>query len=224
MSGKQDEATFPILSYVLLGMIVIFIVANIAFITSCVSTSRTTGVDSCRVSDTVEGLAAVIPAIKRLVFFLEQQGSHQRAELIGSVYSFAWATAIATALGMIVAALATAALLSDDSKRAFKQAFEQNRRRWTPPTQRDQARKGCALFALIAIVPLWEVYFGDFDFRVWNAWSHHQTVYVSDADLYRFSVLLAVLLMFFMLPVLLCVRTLVLRSAGEHAPTSPSAV
>jgi hypothetical protein len=166
----------------------------------------------------------VIPAIKRLVFFLEQQGSHQRAELIGSVYSFAWATAIATALGMIVAALATAALLSDDSKRAFKQAFEQNRRRWTPPTQRDQARKGCALFALIAIVPLWEVYFGDFDFRVWNAWSHHQTVYVSDADLYRFSVLLAVLLMFFMLPVLLCVRTLVLRSAGEHAPTSPSAV
>jgi hypothetical protein len=221
LSSAQDPPRFTVLSNLLAAMVGIYLISNIAFITGCVSASRTTGANSCNISDTVQSLVAAIPAIKRLVFFLEQQGSHQRAELVGSVYSFAWASAIATALAMILTGFATAALLGDESKRAFKQAFEKNRRRWIPPNQRSPVGKASALMVLVAIVLLWEVYFGDFEFRVWNAWSHGRTVYVGDADLYRSSILLAVLLFFLMLPVLLCVRTFVLKSAGDQAASSP---
>jgi hypothetical protein len=221
LSCAQDPPRFTVLSNLLAAMVGIYLISNVAFITGCVSATRTTGANSCNISDAVQSWAAAIPAIKRLVFLLEQQGSHQRAELVGSVYSFAWGSAIATALAMIFMGLATAALLGNESKRAFKQAFEQNRRRWIPPNQRGLARKGSALMVLVAIVPLWEVYFGDFDFHIWNAWSHGRTVYLSDADLYKFSILLAVLLFFFILPVLLCVRTFVLKSAGDHAASGP---
>jgi hypothetical protein len=217
LSSAQDAPRFTILSSVLAAMVGIYLISNIAFVTGCVSASRTTGANSCNISDTVQSFAAKIPAIKRLVSFLEQQGSHQRAELVGSVYSFAWASAIATALAMIFAGLATATLMSEESKRAFKRAFEQYRRRWIPPNQRGLVGKGFALTALVAIVPLWEVYFGDFDFRVSDAWSHGRTVYVSDADLYGFSILLVVPLFFFILPVVLCVRTFVLKNAGVQA-------
>jgi hypothetical protein len=223
MPSQQEQPYFAVLSYVLLAMIGIFLVSNLAFITGCVSASRTTGVDSCKVSDTVESLAAVIPAINRPVFFLEQQGSHQRAELVASVYSFAWASALATAAAMIVTAWATAALLSDDSKRAFKESFERMSRHWTP-VQRDQARKSSAVIALIAIWPFWETFWGNFDFSNSGPSSHLNMVHVSDKDLYRLSILLAALLLFFMLPLILSVGNIVLKSATGQARSRPPAL
>jgi hypothetical protein len=219
MPSQQDQVHFAFLQYVLLSMILIFLASNIAFITGCVSASRTTGADSCKVSDVVESLATVIPAIKRPVVFLEQQGNHKRAELVGSVYSFAWASAIATATAMIFTALAAAALLSHDSTRAFKQPFEQKSRHWTA-NQRDQIRKAFAFLALIAAWVFWDAFWGNFDFSKSSPLSHFNVVHVSDVDLYRLSILLAGLLLFFILPVILCARAVVLKSSGEQAPHS----
>jgi hypothetical protein len=222
MPSQQDQSPFTfVLSNVLLVMMAIFLVSNIAFISGCVSASRTTGDDLCKISDIVESLGAVIPAIKRPVIFLHQAGNHERAELVGSVYSFAWATAIATAAAMIFTALATTMLLSDDSRRATKEYFERMHRHRTL-RERDQASKGMALFALIAILPFWHAFWGDFDFSSSRPPSFFiNTVHVSDRDLYRLSILLAFLLFSFILPLIVCARNIVLKSWEGQEPSSP---
>ena len=213
MPSQQDQVHFASLQHVLLSMVVIFLVSNVTFITGCVSASRTTGVDSRKVSDVVERLVEVIPAIRQPVVSMEQRGNHKRAELVGSVYSFAWASAIVTAIAMVLAALAAAALLSDDSRRAFKESFERQSRRWAPPNQQDQIRKCFALIALIAAYAFWEAFWGDFDFSNTNPRSHSNVVHVNDLDFYRLSFFLAGLLLFLILPVFLCTKTVVLKLA-----------
>jgi len=222
MPSQQDQSPFTfVLSNVLLVMVAIFLVSNIAFITGCVSASRTKGNDLCKISDTVESLGAAIPAIKRPVTFLHHAGNHERAELVGSVYSFAWASAIATAAAMIFAALATAMLVSDNSRRASKEYFERMNRHLTL-RERDQASKGMALFALIAILPFWDAFYGDFDFSGSRPPSlFTNIVHVRDGDLYRLSLLLAFLLFFFILPLIVCARNIVLKSWGGREPSSP---
>jgi len=222
MPSQQDPSPLTfVLGNVLLVMTAIFLVSNIVFISSCVSASRAIGDDRCKISDTVESLGAVIPAIKRPVTFLHQAGNHERAELVGSVYSFAWATAIATAAAMIFTALARTMLLSDDSKRATKKYFERMNAHLTLH-QRDQASKGMALFALIAILPFWDAFWGDFDFsRSRSPSVFTNMVDVRDGDFYRLSVLLAFLLFFFILPLLVCARNIVLNSRRGREPSSP---
>ncbi len=222
MPSQKDQSPFTfVLSNVLLVMMAVFLVSNIAFVAGCVSASRTTGDDLCKISDTVESLGAVIPAIKRPVTFLHQTGNHERAELVGSVYSFAWASAIATAAAMIVTALATAMLVGDDLRRASKAYFERMSR-YRTLHERDQASKAMALVALIAILPFWDAFWGDFDFSESRPPSlFTNIVHVRDGDLYRLSILLAFLLFFFILPLIVCARNIAFKSWGGQEPSSP---
>src|SRR5258705_215421 len=75
--------------------------------------------------------------------------------------------------------------------------------------------------ALITILPFWDAFYGDFDFSKSSPLSHFNVVHVSDVDLYRLSILLAGLLLFFILPLIVCARNIVLKSWGGREPSSP---
>src|SRR5690348_14650228 len=103
------------LSYALAGIVLLSLVANMAFASGCVSASRS-GREACTVSSAVATVAGAIPAVRRAVVSIEDQGDPQRAAVVGNILAFVWATTIATALAMAAATALRVALLGRDEK------------------------------------------------------------------------------------------------------------
>jgi|SRR5579871_1678907 len=199
------------LSYALAGIVFLSLVANMVFASGCISASRGSG-EACKVSAAVTTVAGAIPAVRRAVVSLEDQGDPQRAAMVGNILAFVWASTIATALAMAAATALRLALLGRDEKADFRRCVDQQRRPGAPPQQAQLAGLGLVLALLFFV----DAFSGNFMLaRVGGQWS-------TDTQLYGACVCLAVFLFFLIIPLVVAAGAIALRT-GAETPVGPTA-
>lgn len=201
MAKSNDDAPFiHALSSGLLALAALYLVLNSAVVMTCNADGRLDSrVAVCRVAADAAVIVPYVPALRRPVAVLEQQGQAARAELVAAVYATSWIGALSTlALMLAVAALRALTVSTADCRHACDHSARRERAGGAGGL--DQHKAGAALFVCIILFMFWEVYWGHYQFGGGYSRTANM-VDVRDGDLYRLGAFWALLLLFLIVPI-----------------------
>jgi hypothetical protein len=187
----QDHKSSPFtyrLTYILLGLSCVYVLANITFISHCSPQFyRSAEAGICRIESFFPTSLAVIPAIARPVVFLTNNTNEHRASVVRNDYMFSWASAIVAGFVMALIAIVMGLRADDNDRRLLD--IHASDARFCFGSEKELKSKAQAgfgiMFALLAYF-LFVVVWGDFDFS--GAIPLANQVHVRDSDLYRLGV------------------------------------
>lgn len=226
---QEPQAPKPfthMISGILLAVVVIYLAINISFVSTC----EDMGIRSCAF---LSGLPSFdfIPAIRRPVNFIIANGNPGRAALVLEIYSFAWFTGL-IALAVMIGLTAFISLRTTEAERRWARQFAAKTYREMPvltdsrtglPYSKDDAiRAGVNIFAVVALIAVFEIYWGVYSFHSWSQFQN--MVHVRDRDFYAMSIWWSGLLLFSIFFIGLAIKNIVLRMPAVpdiKAPKSP---
>jgi hypothetical protein len=160
MSERRRGPFPPLLSCLLVGLPILYLLLNFTIVFHCVTAfEHSNATSACNAPGIYRKLDELVPAIWRGADAFERSGNTEQARIVRNVAELYWGTGLTVCISMIVVALLWFALRSEASKHAAARYFEEQRKSLTG-RQIDIRRKGARTFIGIWLIILIQVIYG----------------------------------------------------------------